>query len=140
MIPWPPEAVLAVAIAGRQRLNALTPHFLDPSLSSPLPFQHVPAPAGKAVSAGRSTGTACGLSSVCLISVIDDSRTSMSKLTVLKYGQRCRQLCQEHVITVVKLAGGTAESVPDKRVALEVSNKPWLFSAGIGRNIDTNFA
>ena len=101
MIPWPPEAVLAVAFAGRQRLNALTPHFLDPSLSSPLPFQHVPAPAGKAVSAGRSTGTACGLSSVCLISVIDDSRTSMSKLTVLKCGQRCRQLCLEHVITLV---------------------------------------
>ena len=49
--------------------------------------------AGEAVSAGRSTGTACGLSSVCLISVIDDSRALMSKLTVLNCGKRCRQRC-----------------------------------------------
>ena len=48
---------------------------------------------GEALSAGRSTGTACGLSAFCLISVIDDSRTSMSKLTVLNFGQRCRQRC-----------------------------------------------
>ena len=43
MIPWLPEAVQAVAFAGRQRLHAQQPPFLDPSLSSSLPFQHVPA-------------------------------------------------------------------------------------------------
>ena len=59
-------------------------------LSSSLPFQHVPAPL---FNVGRSTGTACGLSAVYLISVIDDSRTSMSKLTVLNCGQRCGQRC-----------------------------------------------
>ena len=43
MIPWF-EAVRAVAFAGRQRLHARPPSVLDPSLSSPLPIQHVPAP------------------------------------------------------------------------------------------------
>ena len=42
MIPWLPEAVRAVAFAARQRLHARPPPFSDPS--SPLPFQHVPAP------------------------------------------------------------------------------------------------
>ena len=46
MIPWLPEAVRAVAFAGRQRLYARPPPFLDPSLSS-LPFQHVLAPLAK---------------------------------------------------------------------------------------------
>ena len=43
MIPWLPEAVRAVAFAGRQRLHARSPPFLDPLLYSSLPFQHVPA-------------------------------------------------------------------------------------------------
>ena len=47
MIPWLPKAVRAVACAGRQRLHARPPPFLDPSLSSSLPFQHVPAPLAK---------------------------------------------------------------------------------------------
>ena len=44
MIPWLPEAVRAVAFAGRQRQHDRPPPVLDPSLSSSLPFQHVPAP------------------------------------------------------------------------------------------------
>ena len=46
MIPWLPEAVRAVAFAGRQRLHARPPPNLDLSRSSPLPIQqgYVPAP------------------------------------------------------------------------------------------------
>ena len=47
MIPWLPEAVRAVAFAGQQHLHAPSPPFFDLSLSSPLPFQHVPAPRAK---------------------------------------------------------------------------------------------
>ena len=44
-----PEAAQAVVFAGRQRSHARPPPFLDPSLSSQLPFQHnyVPAPRSK---------------------------------------------------------------------------------------------
>ena len=47
MIPWLPEAVRAVAFAGRHRFHDRQPPFLDPSLSSSLPFQHVLAPRAK---------------------------------------------------------------------------------------------
>ena len=47
MIPRAPEAVRAVVFAGRQRLQGRPPPVLDPSLSSPLPFQHVPAQLAK---------------------------------------------------------------------------------------------
>ena len=48
--------------------------------------------------AGSPVDTVCadfarGLSAICLTSVIDDSSASMSKLTVLDCGQRCRQRC-----------------------------------------------
>ena len=47
MIPWLPEAVRAVRFAERQCLQARPPTFFIPSLSSPLPFQHVSAPRAK---------------------------------------------------------------------------------------------
>ena len=47
MIPWLPEAVRGVAFVGRLRLHARPPPVLDLSLSSSLPFQHVPAPLAK---------------------------------------------------------------------------------------------
>ena len=61
MIPWLPEAVRAIAFAGRQRLNARPPPCLDPSLSSLLRFEHVPATRAKlflrAVSPELSAGS-----------------------------------------------------------------------------------
>ena len=43
------QAVVFVLLFGRQRLHARSPPFLNPSLSSPLPFQqdYVPAPRAK---------------------------------------------------------------------------------------------
>ena len=50
----------------------------------------------------------------------------MSKLAVLQGGQRSGKRCKEHAVALVELAGSTAKRVSDKRVALEVCDKPWL--------------
>ena len=49
----------------------------------------------------------------------------MSKLAVLQGGLRSGKRCKKHAVAVVELAGSTAKCVPDKRVALEVCDKPW---------------
>ena len=50
----------------------------------------------------------------------------MSKLAVLQGGQRSGKRCKEDAVAVVELTGSTAKRVSDKRVALEVCDKPWL--------------
>ena len=50
----------------------------------------------------------------------------MSKLAVLQGGQRSGKRCKEHAVAVVELASSTAKRVSDKRVALEVCDKPWM--------------
>ena len=62
-----------------------------PSLSAALTGGRNDSLASWSCSSSRFCRAACGLSSVCLLSVIDDSRASMSKLTVLNCGQCCRQ-------------------------------------------------
>ena len=85
------------------------------------------------LSTGLCTGSPVDIGACVVVSCTDwfsailhDSITSMSKLTVLNCRQHCCQRCQEHAITVVELARSTAKCVPDKRVTLEVSNKPRL--------------
>ena len=76
-IPYPPEAVRASFFAGRQRLHARPPPFLILRFLLRYPFNMCRL-RWQSCFCGPFHRTACGFSAVCLISVIDDSTTSMS--------------------------------------------------------------